>query len=217
MKKLAILFCAALAALGLAACAAKAAGTQAQTPEPAGSTAAAASDKSFTASNTESEQTMVIYFSATGTTAQAAATLAEALDCQSLEITPAKPYTAKDLDYNDASCRANAEMNDASARPEISSDLSAAENCRVIYLGYPIWWGTAPRIINTFLESYDLSGAAIYTFCTSGGSGIDRSVKDLQEAYPQYNILSGHRFSSGASAADAAEWLASLEPAAAQE
>lgn len=215
MKKF-MLICCALLAAGLVGCAAQAsaAGVQTQLPEAA-STAAASGEEAET--TTEGERTMVIYFSATGNTAKAAKALADALGCRSAEIVPAEPYTAEDLNYNDSACRANAEMNDAAARPEIASDLSEAENCRVIYLGYPIWWGTAPRIINTFLESYDLSGAVVYTFCTSGGSGVDRSVKDLQEAYPQYNIISGHRFSSGVTEADAAEWLASLEAAAAQK
>ena len=102
-------------------------------------------------------------------------------------------------------------MNDEDARPEIAKDLSAAENADAIYIGYPIWWGTAPKIIYTFLESYDLSGKAIYLFCTSGGSGVEQSVRDLQQEYPELKIISGRRFSAGTSAQDIQEWVSELE------
>ena len=92
------------------------------------------------------------------------------------EIIPENMYTADDLNYNDDNCRANQEMNDDSARPAISNDLSVVSEYDVIYLGYPIWWGTAPRIIQTFIENYDVSGATVYMFCTSGGSGIESSI-----------------------------------------
>lgn len=97
-------------------------------------------------------------------------------------------------------------MNDESARPEIKSDLSAVVDYDIIYLGHPIWWGTAPRIIQTFLEKYDVSKATIYTFCTSGGSGIEKSISDLQSAYPELNIAAGKRFSDVAED-DVKEWI----------
>lgn len=101
-------------------------------------------------------------------------------------------------------------MNDDTARPSISSKLSTVSDYNIIYLGHPIWWGTAPRIIQTFLESYDLTGSTVYTFCTSGGSGIEQSIKDLQRKYPAVNIISGKRF-SGAAESDIKTWLDSLE------
>lgn len=109
------------------------------------------------------------------------------------EIIPENMYTADDLNYNDDKCRVNQEMNDDSARPAISNDLSVVSEYDVIYLGYPIWWGTAPRIIQTFIENYDISGATVYMFCTSGGSGIESSISDLQMLYPDINIVDGKR------------------------
>lgn len=101
-------------------------------------------------------------------------------------------------------------MDDDEARPAISSDLSAVSDYDEVYLGYPIWWGTAPRIIQTVLESTDLSKAAVYTFCTSGGSGIEQSVRDLQELYPDVNLISGKRFTK-ASKDDVRTWIDSLQ------
>lgn len=110
--------------------------------------------------------------------------MSEELPADIYEIEPAEVYTNDDLDYNNDSCRANQEMDDESARPEIGNDLSTILDYENIYIGYPIWWGTRPRIIQTFLETYDLSGKTIYTFCTSGGSGIEQSVEDLKKGLP---------------------------------
>jgi flavodoxin len=125
------------------------------------------------------------------------------------EIIPENMYTADDLNYNDDNCRANQEMNDDSARPAISNDLSVVSEYDVIYLGYPIWWGTAPRIIQTFIENYDISGATVYMFCTSGGSGIESSISDLQMLYPDINIVDGKRLND-ATETDIREWIESL-------
>ena len=116
------------------------------------------------------------------------------------EIVPETAYTKEDLGY----------YNDGFARPAISGDLSGVSEYDIIYLGHPIWWGTAPRIIQTFLESCDLSGKTVYTFCTSGGSGIEKSVEDLQEMYPDVGILSGMRFDR-ASEKDVKDWIDGLE------
>ncbi len=125
------------------------------------------------------------------------------------EIIPENMYTADDLNYNDDNCRANQEMNDDSARPAISNDLSVVSEYDVIYLGYPIWWGTAPRIIQTFIENYDISGATVYMFCTSGGSGIESSISDLQMLYPDINIVDGKRLND-ATETGIREWIESL-------
>ena len=143
----------------------------------------------------------VVYFSGTGNTKAIAEMIAEETDADIFEIVPAQAYTDADLNYNDDSCRANKEQNDNTARPEISNDLSATTEYDVIYLGHPIWWGTVPRIMQTYLETYDLSGATIYTFCTSGGSSIDRSLSDLRGWYPALNIVDGKRLND-ASASD---------------
>lgn len=149
----------------------------------------------------------VVYFSATGTTERVALELAELSGAEVFEITPQEPYTADDLDYNNDGCRANREMNDPDARPAISGDLSAAAGYDAVIIGYPIWWGTAPRIIQTFMDGCDLGGATVYTFCTSGSSGVERSLTELREYYPDVNIVSAKRFGSGASAQDISAWL----------
>lgn len=121
----------------------------------------------------------VVYFSATGTTKGIARKIADVLDAETFEIVPKEAYSSDDLDYNEDSCRANQEMNDESSRPGIENDLCTVKEFDRIYIGYPIWWGTAPRIIQTFLDTNDLSGKTVYLFCTSGSSGIEESVRDL--------------------------------------
>ena len=139
------------------------------------------------------EKVAVVYFSGTGNTREVANLLAKEANADIFEIIPENMYTADDLNYNDDNCRANQEMNDDSARPAISNDLSVVSEYDVIYLGYSIWWRTAPRIIRTFIENYDISGATLYMFCTSGGSGIESSISDLQKLYPDMNIVDGKR------------------------
>ena len=155
------------------------------------------------------EKIAVVYFSGTGNTREIANLLAEEAVADIFEIIPEDMYTADDLNYNDDNCRANQEMNDDSARPTISNDLSVVSEYDVIYLGYPIWWGTAPRIIQTFIESYDINGATVYTFCTSGGSGIENSISDLQKLYPDVNFVDGKRLND-ATESDIREWIESL-------
>ena len=134
-----------------------------------------------------------MYFSGTGNTREVANLIAREAGVDIFEIIPEDMYTSDDLNYNDDNCRANREMNDDSARPVISNDLSAVSEYDVIYLGYPIWWGTAPRIIQTFIENCDISGSTVYAFCTSGGSGIEKSISDLQQMYPKVNIVDGKK------------------------
>lgn len=155
------------------------------------------------------QKVAVVYFSGTGNTREVANVLAKEAEADIFEIIPENMYTADDLNYNDDNCRANQEMNDESARPAIRNDLSAVSEYDVIYLGYPIWWGTAPRIIQTFIESYDISGATVYMFCTSGGSGIEKSISDLQQLYPDVNIVDGKRLND-ATELDIREWIESL-------
>lgn len=168
------------------------------------------SESDSEADSTPSEKkSAVVYFSATGNTEDVAELIAKETNADIFEIVPENVYTSEDLNYNDDNCRANKEMNDDAARPSISGDMSAVSEYDVIYLGYPVWWGTAPRIIQTFLESYDLSRSTIYAFCTSGGSGIEKSVGDLRSLYSDMNIVSGKRFSK-ADESDIKEWLGSL-------
>ena len=155
---------------------------------------------------------LVAYFSCTGTTEKAAQRIAEATGADLYKIEPQAPYTAEDLNYNDEQSRANREMNDPDARPAIAGDkLANMEAYQVIYLGYPIWWGQAPRIISTFMESYDLGGKTIVPFCTSGSSGIGGSLSGLRALAPEASVLEGERLND-ASAQRIAQWLESLLP-----
>ena len=158
----------------------------------------------------EENQVLVAYFSATNNTEGVAQHIASILDAELYEITPAVPYTSADLDYGDDSSRTTIEMNDPDARPEIAGSVENMEDYDVIFLGYPIWWGDAPRIINTFLESYDFSGKTIVPFCTSNSSGIGSSDRDLHSMANDADWLSGQRFSSGTSEATVENWINGL-------
>jgi len=153
---------------------------------------------------------LIAYFSATNNTEGIANHLAASLDADLYEIVPETPYTSDDLNYNDSSSRSSQEMDDPDARPAVSGGVGNMEQYDVIFLGYPIWWGEAPRIINTFLENYDLSGKTIAPFCTSASSPLGSSAANLQELTDSVTWLEGHRFSGGASASDVQSWVDSL-------
>lgn len=152
-------------------------------------------------------KTLVVYFSCTGTTKAVAEKIAELTNADIYEIAPEDPYTDSDLNYNNENCRANREMNDPSARPAIGSSSIDLSGIDTIFIGYPIWWGTMPKIINTFLDTYDLSGKTILPFCTSGSSGISQSVSDLKKAEPDAEVKDGLR-AKGASDSSLSDWLA---------
>jgi len=157
----------------------------------------------------EGGRILIAYFSATNNTESIANHLDAILDADIYEITPETPYTSADLDYN-TDCRANREQNDASARPAISGSVDNMEQYDVIFLGYPIWWGQAPKIIYTFLESYDLGGKTIVPFCTSGSSGIGSSATNLHSLASGATWLDGQRFSGGASQSTVETWVNGL-------
>ena len=170
--------------------------------------------KDSSASNENSElsnpnKIAVVCFSGTGNTMEYAKMIADITGADLFEIIPSEEYTREDLNYRDENCRANMEQNNPDARPEIKNDLSAIKGYKTIYLGHPLWWGTNPRIIQTLLDKYDLSGATIYTFCTSGGSSIERSISDLQTLYPDLKIVTGKRLNN-ASEDDVKNWIDSL-------
>ena len=153
-------------------------------------------------------KTLVVYFSNTGNTKTIAEYISEELGADLFEIIPAVPYTSADLDYNDSSSRSTIEQNDSSSRPEIANTVENMEQYDTISLGYPIWWGRAPQIISTFLESYNFDGKTIVPFCTSASSGIGSSDTNLHGlTSPGTNWLAGRRFSGGASRDVVAEWL----------
>ena len=128
---------------------------------------------------------LVVYFSATGTTAQAARTIASVTGGVLCEIVPQEAYTSDDLDWNDRQSRSSVEMNDPKSRPALEPTKADIGDYDVIFIGYPIWWNQAPRVVNTFIESHDLKGRKLVPFATSGGSGITNSVKELRKAYPE--------------------------------
>ena len=136
---------------------------------------------------------LVLYFSATGNTKSIAEKIAKESNSDIIEIIPKEKYKSEDLNYN-SDCRANSEQNDSKARPEIENTIDITKY-DTIYLGYPIWWGTNPKIILTLLDTYDFTEKTIIPFCTSGSSGIEESVSDLREYNNKLNIKEGKRFS----------------------
>lgn len=154
--------------------------------------------------------TLVVYFSCTNTTKKLAESAAEYLKADIYEIVPEVPYTAEDLAYY-TDCRADREQNDPNARPAIDGNMENMADYDIIFLGYPIWHGQAPRIISTFLESYDFTGKIIVPFCTSHSSGIGSSDTNLHSLADGADWLPGRRFSSGTSIDVIKEWIDSLD------
>ena len=162
MRRLCLLL-AALMAVSLSACS-----------QPSGRAVDTKSDKM---------KSLVAYFSATGTTEDAALKLAEAAGADTFRIAPLQPYTSADLDWRNDKSRSSLEAADRSARPAMKTLVRSVGKYRIVFLGYPIWWNEAPRIINTFVEKEGLKGVTVIPFATSGGSGIDYSVRQLKAAY----------------------------------
>lgn len=154
--------------------------------------------------------TIVVYFSRTGNTEKIANYLLEITGADSYVIQAAVPYSDEDIAYNNSSCRADQEQNDKTVRPEIADPISSLDGYDTVFLGYPIWWGEEPRIIDTFLESYDLSEKTVIPFCTSGSSGISVSEKNIAALVPIGEQLAGKRFSASASKDEVQQWYDSL-------
>ena len=136
---------------------------------------------------------LVTYFSASGVTKEAAENIAKAVDGDLFEIEPVKKYTSADLDWTNKQSRSSVEMDNRSFRPEIVKKNINLDIYDTILIGFPVWWYTAPTIINTFIESMDFSGKTLIPFCTSGGSGISACERDLKQAYPNYKWKEGKR------------------------
>ncbi|MBQ8929588.1 MAG: flavodoxin [Oscillospiraceae bacterium] len=154
---------------------------------------------------------LVVVFSATGTTKGVAEKIAALEDADLYEIKAAQEYTSDDLNWNDSSSRTTLEQNDKSARPEIGSESISLEGYEKIYIGFPIWWGEEPRILDTFVESCDFDGITVIPFCTSGGSGIGRSGQNLAENAGSGNWLEGKRFSGSVTESDLQAWIDGLQ------
>lgn len=153
---------------------------------------------------------LVVYFSATGTTKGVAEKIADGTNADIYEITPETPYTDADLNYHDNKSRSTIEMNDETSRPAISGSVENMEQYDIIFVGYPIWWGEAPRILCTFVESYDFTGKTVVPFCTSASSGMGSSAINLEKLTSGANWLSGKRFSGGESADTVMDWVNGL-------
>ncbi len=154
---------------------------------------------------------LVAYFSASGVTKKAAENLAQAAGADLYEIKPAVPYTKEDLNWMDKKSRSSVEMNDKSSRPAIADTDAEISQYDTIFLGFPIWWGEEPRIMDTFVEAYDFSGKTVVPFCTSGGSGIGSSGENMQSLSTGDAIwLDGERLSSSSSREDMVDWINGL-------
>ena len=205
--------------LGLAACGNSA--SQTEQPSTEDTSVESKGDTESAENGTDMENTdnqdvqnhkaLVAYFSATGTTKGVAEHIANGLNADIYEIVPEEPYTDADLDYNDNNSRTTIEMNDPDARPVISGSVENMEQYDTVFIGYPIWWGEAPRIASTFMESYDFSGKTIVPFCTSGGSGIDSSASNLERLTSGATWLDGRRLNGSDSQDTVMEWVNSLD------
>ena len=204
MKKILSIMMSAFMLVTLAACGA----VNKSTAEPKQKTETSAPAQSAqTETSAAGGKNLVVYFSVTGNTKALAETIAETTGADIVEIVPETPYTSEDISYNNDNCRANKEQNDDSARPAIANKIENIDDYDTIYLGYPIWWGTMPKIINTFLESYDLSGKTIMPFCTSGGSGIGTSVSAIKDVCPGADVKDGFRGSSSTASEEVRAWI----------
>lgn len=150
--------------------------------------------------------TLVVVFSATGTTRGVAEKIAALTGAELIEIVPAQPYTTEDLNYNDRTTRATVEQNTPDVRPEIANEISL-DGCTTLYLGYPIWWGQAPRILSTFVESHNFTGITVIPFCTSGSSDIGQSDDTLAAQAESGNWLQGRRFPGSVPEDELRAWI----------
>ena len=145
-------------------------------------------------------KTLVAYFSASGVTARVAKEMAESVGADLYEIRPAEPYTEADLNWMDKKSRSTLEMKDPASRPAIGTRAENMEQYDTVLVGFPIWWYVEPRIVDTFLESYDFTGKTLIPFATSGGSGISGAEKSLREHCPKASWKQGKLVNSGAAA-----------------
>lgn len=154
---------------------------------------------------------LVAYFSASGVTAKVAVKLSEAIGADLYAIEPEVPYTKADLDWMDKKSRSTIEMNNPASRPAIAGKRDNMNDYDTVFVGFPIWWYVAPTIINTFLESYDLTGKTIIPFATSGGSDMGKTNEKLLPSCKGAKLLDGKVFKASVSGADLAKWAEGLE------
>lgn len=231
MKKLAALLLTLLMTVSLAACAGDSEPSETSSPDAESSVSEKTSEPESNAAESQPEtkaaqsgeaegtesvheakgaKVLAAYFSATNTTEGVAEHIANGLNADLYEIVPEEPYTEADLNYSDDNSRSTIEMNDPSARPAISGSVENMEQYDIVFIGYPIWWGEAPRIVSTFMESYDFSGKTIVPFCTSGGSGIGSSASNLEQLTSGADWLEGRRLNGSDSEETVMEWVNGL-------
>lgn len=153
---------------------------------------------------------LVAYFSASGITARVAKNLASASGADIFEIKPVELYTIEDLNWNDSKSRSSIEMNDTNSRPPLAENISDVSEYEKIFLGFPIWWYTAPRIVNTFLESCNFAGKKIILFATSGGSNLNGIADKLKKSCPDAEIIEGRMMNGNPSATELKNWAESF-------
>ena len=212
MKKFLAILLTLLLVLGLAACGGN-------DSEAAEDSSAATNDTATETPADEPEEestepaggTLVVYFSMTGTTRGVAEKIAAITGADIYEIKAAQEYTSDDLNYNDSETRATVEQKDPTVRPEIGSDPVSLDGYSTVYIGYPIWWGEEPRIMDTFVESYNFDGKTVIPFCTSGSSSIGNSGKNLAANAGSGNWLDGQRFSGSTTEDELRGWIEGLQ------
>lgn len=211
MKKILSILLTLCLIIGLTACSGGSSEETAGTDNGSEATAAEQTDDTETNESGTGSETLVVYFSATGNTRGVAEKIASITGADLYEIKAAQEYTDADLNWNDSDSRTTHEKNDPDARPEIGSDPVSLDGYTTIYIGYPIWWGEEPRIMDTFVESYDFGDITMIPFCTSGGSGIGRSGQNLADNAGSGNWLEGDRLESGISEDELSSWIEGLK------
>ena len=207
MKKIPMMLCVLLALL-LSACA----GQKAQAPETTSAPAETTTEATVETANSQTRHVLVACFSATGHTKPLAEAAAQYLNADFYEILPEEPYTQEDLDYSDSNSRTSTEQNDPTARPKIAGEAIDMAQYDTVILAHPIWWGKAPKIMFTFLESYDFSGKTMVSMCTSASSPLGSSAQELHEAAPDsVQWLESRRFSIGEAQENVESWLKEIE------
>ena len=156
-------------------------------------------------------KTLVAYFSASGVTKKLAQTLAEAIGADLFEIEPKVPYTRADLNWMDKQSRSTIEMQNPASRPELAGTCKSIADYDTVFVGFPIWWYVAPTIVNTFLESCDLTGKTVVPFATSGGSGMGGTNKALAQSCKGARLLDGKVFRSSTDAQALRKWAGTLK------
>ncbi len=157
--------------------------------------------------DSKTADSIVVYFSATGTTKGVAEKIASTVGADIFELIPAEPYSDADLDWHDDKSRTTIEMNDPDVRPAIANDTVDLEGYTTVYIGYPIWWGDAPRMMSTFVEAHSFEGKTVIPFCTSGSSPIGRSSENLASQAGSGSWLVGGRLEASISESEIQDWI----------